>query len=69
MDILRLKAVQKRSGLARSTIYERISKNLFPRPISLGGREVGWLSTEVDAWVEEQVRQSRHREGSEKVRP
>lgn len=57
--ILRLPAVKARTGLSRSTIYLRMSKNEFPAPISLGGRAVGWLENDVDAWLTEKVEASR----------
>jgi prophage regulatory protein len=60
MEILRIKAVQRKTGLGRSTIYDRISKGAFPRQISLGGRAIGFLSTEIDEWIEEQVSRSRN---------
>lgn len=60
--ILRLPEVKKGTGLSRSTIYLRISKNEFPRPISLGGRSVGWLEKDIDAWIAERVTSSRARE-------
>lgn len=47
--ILRLPAVKANCGLSRSTIYLRISQGLWPKPISLGGRAVGWPSHEVAA--------------------
>jgi prophage regulatory protein len=47
--ILRRKQVQAQSGYSRSTIYLRISQGLFPRPVSLGARAVGWPANEVDA--------------------
>ena len=46
--ILRLPEVLRLSGLSRSTLYLRISKGLWTRPVSLGGRSVGWPSHEVD---------------------
>lgn len=58
-NILRLPAVKARTGLSRSTIYLRISKNEFPAPISLGGRAVGWLELDVNAWVSEKIEASR----------
>ena len=58
--ILRLPAVKARTGLSRSTIYLRITKNEFPAPISLGGRAVGWLDTDIDAWLEEKIITSRN---------
>jgi prophage regulatory protein len=33
--------------LSRSTIYLRIAQGVFPRPVSLGGRAVGWPAGEV----------------------
>ncbi len=47
--ILRLPAVKSETGLARSTIYLRISQGLWPKPVSLGARAVGWPAGEIDA--------------------
>ncbi len=57
--ILRRPAVQSRTGLSRSTIYLRVAQGTFPRPIPLGPRAVGWLEHEVEAWLQQQVCQSR----------
>ena len=57
--ILRLPAVKARTGLSRSTIYLRVSQGAFPAPVSLGGRAVGWLDAEVDAWLTAQIEKSR----------
>lgn len=48
-QILRLPAVKSESGLSRSTIYLRINQGLWTKPISLGGRAVGWPDSEVEA--------------------
>jgi len=47
--ILRLPAVKSESGLSRSTLYLRITQGLWTKPISLGGRSVGWPASEVIA--------------------
>lgn len=47
--IQRLPAVKSESGLSRSTIYLRIAQGLWTKPISLGGRAVGWPASEVAA--------------------
>lgn len=47
--ILRIPAVISESGLSRSTIYLRISQNLWTKPVSLGARAVGWPSDEIAA--------------------
>ncbi len=57
--VLRLPAVKARTGLSRSTIYLRVSQGAFPAPVSLGGRAVGWLEAEVNAWLTAQVEKSR----------
>jgi prophage regulatory protein len=60
-SILRLKDVVRRIGLSRSTIYQRISEGTFPKPISLGDRAIGWLESEIDAWLHRQIEASRGR--------
>jgi len=47
--ILRLPEVKLRSGLSRSTIYAYISQGLWPKPVSLGVRAVGWPENEIAA--------------------
>ena len=56
---LRLPEVQRRTGLSRSTIYVRLERGLFPRPVSLGGRAVGWIESEVDEWIRQRIAESR----------
>ncbi len=36
-------------GISRSTLFNRISAGLIPPSISLGGRAVGWLESEIQA--------------------
>ena len=47
LTILRRKQVEAETGYSRSTIYLRISQGLWPRPVSLGPRAVGWPAAEV----------------------
>lgn len=47
--IYRLPAVKSESGLSRSTLYLRIAQGLWTKPVSLGGRTVGWPAHEVAA--------------------
>ena len=61
--ILRLPVVKNRTGLARSTIYLRIAEGKFPKQISLGGRAVGWVESEIETWVATQIEQSRQTKG------
>ncbi len=57
--ILRLPEVKARTGLSRSTIYLRMSEGAFPEPISLGARSVGWIESEINAWIAQRIEQSR----------
>ncbi len=70
LTILRRKQVEQRTGLSRSTIYGKIKCNpkrpreydpTFPLPITLGGdgKAVGWIESEIDAWLTAQVENSR----------
>ena len=45
--ILRLPDIKTSTGLSRSTIYLRIAQGVFTKPVSLGGRTVGWPASEV----------------------
>jgi prophage regulatory protein len=59
--IIRLKQVQIRTGLSRSTIYDRINPksprfdSTFPKQISLGSDAVGWIESEVNDWLESRI--------------
>jgi prophage regulatory protein len=53
--VMKLPAVQSTTGLSRSTIYAFISEGRFPKPIPLGARSVGWLSSEVDDWIKSRI--------------
>ena len=55
--IKRRPEVEAKTGLSRSTIYEKMKSGTFPKPVKLGPRAVGWLDAEIDAWLEERVAQ------------
>ncbi|HEB1535873.1 TPA: helix-turn-helix transcriptional regulator [Escherichia coli] len=48
---IRLPEVMHLCGLSRSTIYDLISRDAFPQQISLGGKNVAWVQSEVSAWM------------------
>ncbi|MEN3813648.1 AlpA family phage regulatory protein, partial [Chromobacterium piscinae] len=37
--------------LSRSSVYDAIKRGSFPAPVSLGGKSVAWLSSEIDVWM------------------
>ncbi|HCF6160248.1 AlpA family transcriptional regulator [Pseudomonas aeruginosa] len=55
MKVLRLNAVVLATGLARSTIYKLIGSGEFPRPVPPTGRCVGWIESEVAAWIQSRI--------------
>lgn len=72
LTILRRKQVEARTGLSRSTIYSRLKPNpkrpgdydpTFPKPVELGAKSVGWVESEVEAWLSAQVERSRGKHG------
>jgi len=49
--VLRRPEVEARTGLGCSTIYEGIKAGTFPAPIQLGPKSVGWVESEINAWL------------------
>ena len=68
LTIIRRKQVEARTGLSRSTIYAKLRHNpkrpgdydpTFPKPVSVGAKAVGWVESELDAWLISQIQKSR----------
>lgn len=68
LTILRRKQVEARTGLSRSTIYAKLRRNprrpgdydpTFPKPVAVGAKAVGWIESEVEAWLTSQIEKSR----------
>jgi prophage regulatory protein len=57
--ILRLPQVISEVGLSRSAIYQRITEDSFPKSINLGGRAVGWLASDIQAWIKSRLAATR----------
>ena len=53
--ILRRRQVQTASGYSRSTLYSRMADGLWPKPVPLGPRAVGWPAREVKALNEARI--------------
>ena len=47
--LLRLPEVIERTGLRRTSIYDRINAGLLPPPVKLGPRASAWPADEIDA--------------------
>lgn len=55
--LLRLTEVKSRTGKSASSIYAAIAAGEFPRPIKVGPRTSAWVESEVDAWIEDRIRE------------
>lgn len=51
--LVRLPTVISRTGLSRSTIYEKIAEGTFPKQIRLSKSSVGWRESQLDQWIED----------------
>jgi prophage regulatory protein len=49
--LLRRQQVIDRVGLSRSTLYNYMSNNLFPRPLRIGVRAVAWSEAAINQWI------------------
>jgi len=52
-QLLRRPEVERRIGLARSSIYRMMDAGEFPRPIRIGRRAVAWRVSDLDRWQAE----------------
>lgn len=69
ITILRLKQLQARTGLGRSTIFDRANPRsprhdpTFPKKIRLGAKAgtsaIGWSADDVQIWLEARIAASR----------
>ena len=50
-QLLRLKQVEKKTGLKRSQIYLYMKNGMFPHSIKIGPSSVAWLESEIDEWI------------------
>ncbi len=57
--ILRRPDVQARTGLSRSALYDAIKKGLFPKPIKLTERAVGWAESAISQWIDSRIQGSK----------
>lgn len=53
-----MKFITQLTGLTDKWFYKLIQDGLFPKPIKLG-RSSRWLRSEVEAWLEQRIAESR----------
>jgi prophage regulatory protein len=49
---IRTEQVMRMTGLWRTTIFRAVKEGRFPKPMKLGERAVGWLESDIRAWLE-----------------
>lgn len=52
-------AVEATTGLSSTEIYRRIAAGAFPKQVALGPKCVVWVESEVLAWCEARIAESR----------
>lgn len=52
-DIMRLPDVMRVVGLSRPSIYRMVGLGEFPQQVKMGSASVGWVRSEIAAWIEE----------------
>lgn len=50
--IYRERVMTELTGLSRCAREAAMLAGTFPRPVALSARAVGWIASEIDAWVE-----------------
>ncbi|WP_028228667.1 helix-turn-helix transcriptional regulator [Paraburkholderia ferrariae] len=53
LALLRCGQVMSETGLARPTIYARMSRGTFPKPVRSGENSVGWRAGDIDAFLKD----------------
>lgn len=53
--ILRRAEVEARTGFKRAHLYHLIKEGSFPKPVPIGVRAVGWISSEIDQWINDRL--------------
>ena len=54
--VMRLPEVIEAVCLKKTTVYALIRRGIFPVPIRLGLRSVGWYETEINDWLQNRAR-------------
>jgi len=51
-QVLRPKQVIEEYGLSRTTIWRKEREGTFPKRVRLGSRAIGWLRSDLEAWLQ-----------------
>ncbi len=48
--------VERRTGLARTSVYRLMREGAFPEPLRVGRTAVRWPASEIEAWISSRPR-------------
>ena len=54
--ILSIKDVTSQLGISKSGLYNLVKNGYLPKGITLGARKVGWLQSDVDEFIQKQLK-------------
>lgn len=57
--LIRVPEVLRRVGFSRTTMYELIKEGRFPNKVIIGARSVAFVESDIDAWIENTISDSR----------
>lgn len=63
--IISMDRVIAKTTLGRSSIYAYVKAGKFSPPIQVGARQIAWVESEVDAWIEGRIAASRPGQANE----
>ncbi len=49
--LMSLKEVTARTTLSKTSVYELMKENRFPKQVRLGNRSVAWVESEVEEFI------------------
>jgi prophage regulatory protein len=55
VKLLRIADVSKKTTLAKSTIWLKISQGLFPKPIKLSPGINVWKESSINSWIDSHI--------------
>jgi len=55
LKLIRIDDVVQKTTLAKSTIWLKVSKGEFPKPIKLSPGITTWKEADIDAWIDSHI--------------
>lgn len=57
--LLHFPEVCRRTTLSETEIRRRMKEGTFPQNVSIGEKRIAWLESEISAWIDARVQESR----------